>query len=235
MPVISSRPLTVLSKPEQRPAIQTHLASWIGCKECPLCRTRSKIVLGRGYVPCDILFIGEAPGESEDSLGQPFVGPAGEVLDSIITEVGKQYVMSRKYPSSITGRGQVLPFSYFLSNLIACLPLCSQGQTRQPSSSEIKACSSRVTELIQITQPLVIVSVGALAEKHIPKDRMLQPFPPKSKVPESQLGFRDTQWIPQHISIKHPSWMLQYAPDFDLEFKRAVLTISEAIGELVPF
>ncbi len=65
---------------------QEYKKQWKGCKRCPLYKTRRKIVHCRGSLPCDIFFLGEAPGDSEDLLGKPFVGPAGKLLDRIIAK-----------------------------------------------------------------------------------------------------------------------------------------------------
>jgi DNA polymerase len=58
-----------------------HVERWKDCMACGLCRQRYRICLGRGTVPCDVLFIGEAPGAVENAQGLPFVGPAGQLLD----------------------------------------------------------------------------------------------------------------------------------------------------------
>lgn len=63
---------------------QAFLEKWGQCTRCSLCETREKIVIARGTVPADVLFIGEAPGEGEDSTGVPFIGPAGCLLNDII-------------------------------------------------------------------------------------------------------------------------------------------------------
>lgn len=65
---------------------QLFVDKWGDCNRCHLCETREKIVIARGSVPADVLFIGEAPGEGEDSTGIPFIGPAGRLLDDIITK-----------------------------------------------------------------------------------------------------------------------------------------------------
>jgi uracil-DNA glycosylase len=63
-----------------------HVDDWKDCTRCPLHTVRSNVVLARGSIPCDILFVGEAPGRSEDALGKPFVGPAGILLDEMIED-----------------------------------------------------------------------------------------------------------------------------------------------------
>ena len=57
---------------------------WKDCRDCYLCETRNRIVFARGTIPADVLFLGEAPGESENVTGVPFDGPAGNLLDAII-------------------------------------------------------------------------------------------------------------------------------------------------------
>ncbi|GAG10072.1 unnamed protein product, partial [marine sediment metagenome] len=59
------------------------------CRKCGLYEFRRKIVFGRGKVPADILFVGEAPGKSEDLIGEAFVGPSGRLLDMAIKDAAK--------------------------------------------------------------------------------------------------------------------------------------------------
>ena len=55
------------------------------CTRCGLCETRHNVVFGVGNVNADVMFVGEGPGEQEDLRGEPFVGPAGKLLDDIGT------------------------------------------------------------------------------------------------------------------------------------------------------
>ena len=86
---------------------QQHVAKWKNCEQCDLHCHRKRVVLCRGTVPCKILFVGEAPGASEDVVGKPFMGPAGKLLDSMLEEAG-------------FNEG---PVSYAMTNLTACIPL----------------------------------------------------------------------------------------------------------------
>src|SRR4051812_28157858 len=93
-----------------------HVQRWKDCQRCPLGQQRGRICLTRackagdqpgaygGRLPCDVLFIGEAPGSSEDALGLPFVGPAGDLLDQI-----KQRALPPETSCAFT-------------NLVACYP-----------------------------------------------------------------------------------------------------------------
>lgn len=57
----------------------------LACTQCPLCQTRHNVVFGVGPEDAEVLFIGEGPGEQEDLKGEPFVGPAGRLLDEMLT------------------------------------------------------------------------------------------------------------------------------------------------------
>lgn len=131
-----------------------HVAKWKNCQLCPLGKQRDRIVLARGTLPCDVLFIGEAPGASEDALGQPFVGPAGDRLNKII---------ERALPPTI---------SYALTNLNCCFPREAKmfSDNHQPTPNEIRACRPRLFEFINMAQPALIVCVGALPAAWIDHD-----------------------------------------------------------------
>ncbi len=78
-----------------RTKLDQHIADWESCTRCPLHTTRRWVVLGRGTLPCDVLFVGEAPGNSENDIGKPFIGQAGKILDSLIS--ASVYRLHRTY------------------------------------------------------------------------------------------------------------------------------------------
>lgn len=126
--------------------------AWDGCRRCELCRTRNNIVFGEGNPSADILIVGEAPGEHEDTLGRPFVGPAGDVLDGFLTS------MSLNMGSDI-----------YVTNVVACRPTAAvedeqTGQirieNRQPSKDERNSCKPRLLETIYIVDPMLIIALG---------------------------------------------------------------------------
>lgn len=128
---------------------QQHVAKWRQCTACKLHKDRKNVVLCRGTVPCDILFVGEAPGSSEDVLGEPFVGPAGHLMNQIIDQ------------SMIGGH-----WTYALTNLVACIPLGEDGnKVTEPETECIKACRPRLVEFVRICKPRATVMVGRLAGK----------------------------------------------------------------------
>lgn len=127
-----------------------HVDRWKDCQDCPLSTQRGRICLARGTIPCDVLFIGEAPGASEDAIGQPFVGPAGQLLDRIIIAALAPEV------------------TYALTNLVCCFPRDAKGRgDNEPEDKEIRACEPRLVEFVNIAQPRLIVCVGKLSTRWI--------------------------------------------------------------------
>lgn len=126
---------------------QDHYNKWRKCKLCGLCNNRTLIVLGKGKIPCDVLFIGEAPGDSEDVLGMPFVGPAGFLLDRTIRAA------------------ELESYRLAFTNLVCCIPK-EDGEKRDPDKKEIAACSKRLKEFIEIARPKSVVLAGKLSKKY---------------------------------------------------------------------
>ena len=137
--------------PKHLSPYKRHVARWHKCKMCDLYHSRKKVVLLRGSVPSPVLFVGEAPGQSEDVLGFPFVGPAGQLLDRIIEQAG-------------------LTQGCAFTNIIACIPKNDEGvKVGQPSKESIKACGERLVGCVVLCQPHLIVWVGECAAKNGPK------------------------------------------------------------------
>lgn len=117
---------------------------WKECTRCPLCTNRKQVVVGSGSVPADILLIGEAPGKSEDLVGQPFVGTAGRILRLAVNEAVQLAGGSPRW---------------FITNVAGCHP----ENNRVPTKSEIEACWPRVRSLYGVLRPKVIVGLGKTA------------------------------------------------------------------------
>ena len=127
---------------------QRHKLKWSDCGLCNLCTVRSHVVLLRGSVPAKVLFIGEAPGESEDALAKPFIGPVGKTMDHIIEVAGLK-------------KGD-----YALSNVIACMPKDEEGKIGIPPVDSIEACAERLVECFLLVKPKLIVWVGDIASHY---------------------------------------------------------------------
>lgn len=131
--------------------IQQHKQDWKGCTGCFLHESRHSVVLCRGTYPCQVVFVGEAPGPSEDVTGFPFDGPAGHLLDVIIQ-------------NSIRGR-----VSYALTNLICCIPISAETGKKvdEPDAESVEACTPRLQEFIAICDPDLLVAVGKHAKAYL--------------------------------------------------------------------
>lgn len=140
---------------------EQHVRGWQNCRRCPLHLIRTRVVLCRGTLPCNVLFIGIGPGQSEDTIGQPFKGPAGRHL--------QEHIIDKAIPPNIT---------YALTNLVACLPM-KESEEHKPDKEAIKACAERLEELISIAQPKLIVLLGKFVESHyktkLPNITMVHP------------------------------------------------------------
>ena len=193
---------------------QKHRAKWKSCTLCPLCETRQNVVLAKGQIPCDVLCIGEAPGASEDSIGTPFCGPAGHLLDKAIAEASSPLVLggSPAGPNHILARFELrLAFT----NLVACIPLGEDGdKVKEPPPKSIEACSERLDEFIRMCHPRLIVAVGKLPTKWLPK---LYP----------------TLMTPV-LEIIHPAAILRSEIHSQtLLFRRCVVSLADAFAELI--
>lgn len=111
------------------------------CTLCALSQTRKNVVAGEGPRSPDIMFIGEAPGRREDSVGKPFVGSAGKILDAALSKAG-------------IDRSGV-----FITNVVKCRP----PNNRRPTSKERLACSGHLERQILILSPKIICILGSTA------------------------------------------------------------------------
>ncbi len=116
------------------------------CTRCPLCKNRKQAVLGTGDQKAGWLFVGEGPGSVEDQKGEPFVGPAGKLLDSMLLALDLR-------------RGE----NSYLSNAVKCRPVDADGKDRPPTAVESAACRPYLERQITLLKPAVIVALGKVA------------------------------------------------------------------------
>lgn len=154
-----------------------HVNHWKDCVKCPLGQQRFRICLARGTVPCDVLFVGEAPGASEDAIGEPFVGPAGNLLDQIVEKALAPEVRRA------------------FTNLVCCFPREAKARgDNEPEREEILACAPRLVEFANIAQPRLVVCVGDLAEHYVkrvyggPRVHIVHPAFILARLPQAQKG-----------------------------------------------
>ncbi len=121
-------------------------ARCLSCVRCSLCQTRHHVVFGVGLETADILFIGEGPGEQEDLQGEPFVGPAGKLLDDMLSIID----LDRHT-------------NCYIANIVKCRP----PHNRDPLETEQEACFGYLQQQIDLIQPKIIVCLGRIAAQKL--------------------------------------------------------------------
>lgn len=116
----------------------------LGCKSCDLSLKRTNVVFSDGKANAPIMLIGEAPGADEDATGTPFVGKAGKLLTSLISDVG----LSREN-------------DFYICNTVKCRP----PENRVPTDEEKNICERFLEAQINIVRPKVIILCGATSAK----------------------------------------------------------------------
>jgi uracil-DNA glycosylase family 4 len=132
------------SAAERREALKEVFAQARGCVRCPeLAATRKTVVFGAGNANADLMFIGEAPGATEDEQGVPFVGRAGKLLEKLLEEIGLT-------------RSEV-----FIANTLMCRP----PGNRDPQPIEIDNCHEYLLQKVELIEPTVICTLGNFSTK----------------------------------------------------------------------
>ncbi len=138
-----------LAASERRDALKRVLAQARACTRCPeLAATRRTVVFGSGNANAELMFVGEAPGASEDEQGIPFVGRAGKLLETLLEEVGLQ-------------RNDV-----FIANTLKCRP----PGNRDPLPIEIENCQEYLHRQVELIEPTVICTLGNFSTKLLRAD-----------------------------------------------------------------
>ena len=117
------------------------------CTACELCHTRTNCVFGAGNREADVLFVGEAPGDNEDKTGVPFVGRAGQLLNTYLAAV------------------DIPRENVYIANILKCRP----PKNRDPRPSEEDACIEFLNRQIALIQPKVIVCLGRISAMRLIK------------------------------------------------------------------
>ena len=115
------------------------------CTRCGLCEKRRNVVFGVGDRDTDILFVGEGPGEQEDLKGEPFVGPAGKLLDDMLSIIDLDRT------------------NCYIANIVKCRP----PENRDPLETEQDACIGYLRNQVALIRPKIIVCLGRVAAKRI--------------------------------------------------------------------
>jgi uracil-DNA glycosylase len=168
------------------------------CTRCALSKTRTQTVFGVGNPSADWLVVGEAPGAEEDRRGEPFVGRAGQLLNSMLRAVG-------------LAREQV-----YIANVLKCRP----PGNRDPAPGESAECLPYLERQIALLQPKIMLAVGRIAAQNLLKTEV-----PLARLRQQVHSFGSAR-VPLVVTY-HPAYLLRTPTDKrkawdDLKFAREV-------------
>ena len=156
------------------------------CRKCAIGEIRRNSVYGEGDPCARVMVIGEGPGETEDQLGRPFVGRAGQLLDRMLLAIG----LARE--------------DVFICNTVKCRPTFDDGvrlRNREPEPAEMANCRPYLDEQIEVIRPSVILCLGAPAVKSF--------LGPKFSITKQRgQWFEGPNGIPL-IATFHPAYILR--------------------------
>jgi uracil-DNA glycosylase len=133
-----------------RPTLQQLREAAAGCRDCPLWQGATQTVFGEGPARARLMLVGEQPGDKEDLAGHPFVGPAGQLLDQALAELG----LDRR---AIYVTNAVKHFKYELRG--------KRRMHKTPAQREIEACHHWLDDEIAALRPRAIAALGATAAR----------------------------------------------------------------------
>lgn len=190
-----SRELAMIDK-DINPAVAQNMGSVKRdakqCRRCPLYKPATQTVFGEGPDDARLMFVGEQPGDMEDMQGRPFVGPAGQIFDAVLSEAGLD-------------RAQI-----YVTNAVKHFKFKQEGKRRihdRPNVSEINHCRWWLTREIEIVKPQLIIALGVTAARSL-IGRNVPITANRGQIIESQEG------VPVLVTI-HPSYLLRL-PDADI-------------------
>ena len=169
------------------------------CRKCGIGATRTNAVYGEGDPCAQVMVVGEGPGETEDRLGRPFVGRAGELLDKMLGAIA----LPRE--------------DVFICNTVKCRPTLDDGnrlRNRAPDPGEMRNCRPYLDEQIEIIRPRIIVALGAPAAKSFLGDKF-------SITKQRGIWYDGPNGIPT-IATFHPAYILRQTGGGLTEMKRLV-------------
>ena len=158
-----------------------------GCQACGLCRGRRNTVFGVGDTGARWMVIGEAPGEREDLQGEPFVGPAGRLLDNMLRSIG------------VSREGEGASGAY-VANVLKCRPPAN----RNPQPEEVVQCEPFLKRQVALVQPRLILAMGRFAVQSL-----LRTTEPIGRL---RGRIHHYEGVPVVVTY-HPAYLLRNLPD----------------------
>jgi uracil-DNA glycosylase len=173
-------------------AADVHTLGWdalearvAACERCRLCEKRTQAVFGVGDREADWMLIGEAPGENEDKLGEPFVGQAGKLLDSMLHALALALARGR---------------NVYIANVVKCRP----PGNRNPEPDEVARCEPYLQRQVALVKPKLIVALGRVAAQNLLKT--------DASISSLRGRIHRYEDVPVVVTY-HPAYLLRSLPD----------------------
>jgi len=164
-------------------------AAVAGCRACGLCEGRRQTVFGVGGRQADWMVVGEAPGEQEDRQGEPFVGPAGQLLDQMLAALGLSRAADAEPAAQV-----------YIANTLKCRP----PGNRNPAPAEMARCEPFLVRQIALVQPRVILAMGRFAVQALLRSG--------EAIGKLRGRVHHYQGVPLIVTY-HPAYLLRNLPD----------------------
>jgi DNA polymerase len=181
------------------------------CTGCPLHEPATQVVFGRGPRDAELMFVGEQPGDQEDLAGEPFIGPAGQLLNEILEDVA-------------IDRDRV-----YVTNAVKHFKFEMRGKRRihkKPGIREANACVPWLEAEVEAVQPKVIVALGATAARVL--------FGNTFKITQQRGEVMETRWAKSSLATYHPSALLRVPdPQAAAAMREAMIEDLKAAAELI--
>ncbi|MCB2022669.1 MAG: uracil-DNA glycosylase [Burkholderiaceae bacterium] len=158
------------------------------CRACALCESRTQTVFGCGNAQADWMIVGEAPGEKEDLLGEPFVGKAGQLLDAMLRAI------------ELTRQPAPPAQQVYIANTLKCRPPAN----RNPMPIELTRCEPYLVRQVELVRPRIILAMGRFAVQALLR----------SSEPIGRLRGRVHRYLDVPLVVTyHPAYLLRNPPD----------------------
>lgn len=178
-----------------------------GCRGCPLWKDATQTVFGAGPRRAKVMLVGEQPGDREDRSGEPFVGPAGRVLDRALEDAG----IERR--------------DAYVTNAVKHFKWRPAGKRRlhqRPNAEEIRACRPWLDAELEVVRPQVLVALGATAAKAL--------YGSSFRVSRERGRFIESDLAPLATATVHPSSLLRIEDEDDRRL--AELDLAADLGKV---
>jgi uracil-DNA glycosylase len=189
-----------------RPSLTSVRRAALVCTACDLYRNATQTVFGEGPARARVMFVGEQPGDHEDRAGEPFVGPAGQLLDRCLVEAG-------------IDRAEA-----YVTNVVKHFKWEPRGKRRihkKPNLAEVTACRPWLDTELRLVKPEALVLLGATASQAL--------LGPKFRVTQHRGEFLESPLADVVMATVHPSSLLR-APDEETRRREIAAFVGDLRG-----